>query len=414
MNTLVSNTSLSGTLIALDIAKKHHDAKIRYPDGRTSYLRIENTLEGFNRLLALTASPHDDIIAAFEPTADYHRNIAWWLHKQGVQCHLVSSVRCARAREMLFKTWDKNDRKDASVIMYLLEQGLSSPFYDPLANGIIDIQEISNTYHQVTLARTRCLNSLVNHYLTLYFPEAEQFLHTSRAEWFCQFLLQFPTPSCITSLTRDVFVKQSWDVVGRKQYKQQFLEHLYDVAVDSIALPLSEDSLAVSTFRLQLHRYVGLSAQRLQLEKQSENYLQERSDYRHLRTIPGIGAVIALMIIAESGDLTRFPHYRQYLNFCGFNLSASQSGQKHSGYRLSKRGNARLRYAFWLAATVAVRTRENSFRYKYERYIRENGDKPDQKRKAMTAVATKVARVAHAIVKQDIDYKGYYEISHGT
>lgn len=62
---------------------------------------------------------------------------------------------------MLFKTWDKNDRKDASVIMYLLEQGLSAPFYDPLANGIIDIQEISNAYHQVTLARTRCLNSLV-------------------------------------------------------------------------------------------------------------------------------------------------------------------------------------------------------------------------------------------------------------
>lgn len=230
MNTLVSNIDVSGTLITLDIAKKHHDAKIRHRDGRTSYLRIENTLEGFNRLLALTASPHEDIIVAFEPTADYHRNIAWWLHKQGVQCHLVSFVRCARAREMLFRTWDKNDRKDASVIMYLLEQGLSSPFYDPLANGIIDIQEISNTYHQVTLARTRCLNSLVNHYLTLYFPEAEQFLHMSRAEWFCQFLLQFPTPSCITSLNRDVFVKQSWDVVGRKQYKQQFLEHLYDVA----------------------------------------------------------------------------------------------------------------------------------------------------------------------------------------
>lgn len=32
MNTLVSNTSLSGTLIALDIAKKHHNAKIRHPD----------------------------------------------------------------------------------------------------------------------------------------------------------------------------------------------------------------------------------------------------------------------------------------------------------------------------------------------------------------------------------------------
>lgn len=71
--------------------------------------------------------------------------------------------------------------------MYLLEQGLSSTSYDPLANDMLDIQEISNTYHQITLARPRCLNSLVNHYLTLYFPEAEQFLHVSRAEWFCQF-----------------------------------------------------------------------------------------------------------------------------------------------------------------------------------------------------------------------------------
>lgn len=65
-----------------------------------------------------------------EPTADYHRNIAWCLHEQGAQCHLNSSARCARAREMLFKSWDKNVRKDAIVIMYLLEQGLSLPFFD--------------------------------------------------------------------------------------------------------------------------------------------------------------------------------------------------------------------------------------------------------------------------------------------
>lgn len=82
MNTPVSNVSTSRALISLDISKKHHNAKIRYPDGRTSYLLIENTLEEFNRLLALTASPHDSTIAAFEPTSDYHRNIAWWLYQR--------------------------------------------------------------------------------------------------------------------------------------------------------------------------------------------------------------------------------------------------------------------------------------------------------------------------------------------
>lgn len=74
---------------------------------------------------------------------------------------------------MLFKAWDKNDRKDTSVIIYLPEQRLSSPLYDPLVNDIIALQEISNIYHQVTLVRTRCLKVLVNYYQNHYFPEAE-------------------------------------------------------------------------------------------------------------------------------------------------------------------------------------------------------------------------------------------------
>lgn len=196
MRNPIKNISTSGILIDPDIAKKHHDAKIKYSNGRTVYLRIENTPEGFSRLPA-TTSPYKSIIVVFEPTAGYHRNIAWWFHQQGVQCHLVSSVRCARVREMLFRIWDKNDRKDAGVIMYLLEQGLSSPFYELLANDIPDIQKILNKYHQVILARPRCLNSPVNHYLTLYFPGTEQFLHMSGAEWFCYFLPQFPTSLCI-------------------------------------------------------------------------------------------------------------------------------------------------------------------------------------------------------------------------
>ena len=408
------NNNTVETLIALDIAKKHHDALIHKPSGKVVSVRINNSLEGYKRLIALSDVEPSRITVGFEPTADYHRNIAYWLSKQGVNCHLVSSLSCARAREMLYNTWDKNDRKDSKVILYLLTSGLSKPFYDPLIASTMDIQEISNTYHQITVARTRCLNSLVNHYLTLYFPEAEQFLHTSRAEWFCQFLLKFPTPLAITRYKQQTFVKRAWDVIGRKQYKQQFLEHLYDIAKESIALPVPVDSHSVETFRLQLQRYVDLSRQRVDLEKKSELFLAERTDYQRLRTLPGVGPIIALMIIAESGDLNRFKHYRQYLAYCGFNLSSVQSGQRQSSFKISKRGNARLRYAYWLAATNAIRQRENSFRHKYERYIRLNGADSDKKRKAYTAVASKMARVAHAVVKNNVDYHGYFEVSHGT
>lgn len=401
-------------VIAIDIAKHSHDALIQWPSGRTKAVKISNSLAGYRKLLELTDATPERISVGFEPTADYHRNIAYWLQDKGVSCHLVSSLACARAREMLFKSWDKHDRKDAHVILYLMQQDMMQPFYDPLVSGMMDIQELSNTYHQISLARTRCHNSLFNHYLTLYFPEMERYFHNSRSEWFCRVLLKFPTPASITRYKQATFVKRAWDLVGRKVAKQRFLEDVYETARASIGLPVDLKSLAVTTFKLQLSRYLELSKQRSQLEQVSEDFLADRDDYQRLRTLPGVGPIIALMIIAESGDLKRFRHYRQYLNFCGFNLSAVQSGKQHGRYQLSKRGNARLRYAYWLAAVSAIRQQENSFRYKYERYIGNDPKNPDLRRKARVAVASKLARVAHALVKKNTDYRGFYEFGHGT
>ena len=72
-----------------------------------------------------------------------------------------------------------------------------------------------------------------------------------------------------------------------------------------------------------------------------------------MQTLPGIGPILAMIILAESRDLRRFGHARQFLKYCGFDLCTEQSGQFRGTTHLSKRGNARLRYAFWMAGTVA-------------------------------------------------------------
>jgi transposase len=225
--------------------------------------------------------------------------------------------------------------------------------------------------------------------------------------------LKFPTPGSITRYRQQTFVKRAWKVVGRKQNKQRFLEELYEIAGNSTALPVSLDSQSVAMFRVQLSRFLQLTRQRKELETLADGLLEERSDYRRLRTLPGVGPIIALMILAEGGDLRRFKHHRQFLNFCGFNLSAQQSGQHRGRYHLSKRGNARLRYAFWLAANSAIRNHENSFRDKFSRYIKSNPEDADIKRKGRVAVAIKMARVAHSLVKNDCDYRGYHEYGYG-
>ena len=69
-----------------------------------------------------------------------------------------------------------------------------------------------------------------------------------------------------------------------------------------------------------------------------------------------------MTILAEARDLRRFSGVRQFLKYCGFDLCTAQSGQFRGTPRLSKRGNAQLRYAFWMAGTVTIRMQQNSFR----------------------------------------------------
>lgn len=61
-----------------------------------------------------------------------------------------------------------------------------------------------------------------------------------------------------------------------------------------------------------------------------------------------------------------------------------------------------------MAGQVAVRQRENDFREKFARYIAKDPSNRDLRRKALTAVTAKMARVAHALIKQGTDYRPFY------
>lgn len=76
---------------------------------------------------------------------------------------------------------------------------------------------------------------------------------------------------------------------------------------------------------------------------------------------------------------------------------------------MSKYGNARLRRTFWLAARVAIRQRENSFRDKFKCSISHDRHNADLRRKALTAITAKMARVVHAIIKSGTDYRPFIE-----
>jgi len=153
----------------------------------------------------------------------------------------------------------------------------------------------------------------------------------------------------------------------------------------------------------------SLIRQRAVIETMADELLQDNADYHRLRTIPGIGPINAMTIVAEAGDLRRFGHHRQFLKFCGLDLATQQSGMFRGQTRLSKYGNARLRRTLWLAGQVAIRQRDNGFRDKFERYVARDRLNPDLKRKALTAITAKMARVVHAVIKSGVDFRPFLE-----
>jgi transposase len=403
-------TPADAVLVAIDISKLRNDVLIELPgSARRKRLTVLNTKAEHDRFVGLLGDFGRPVIAGFEATGNYHRPLAHRLLEAGVELRLVSSVALARTREALHNGWDKNDPKDAQVILHMLRIGATQTYCDPIRAGIHNIQELSKTHEVVSKAKTELWHRLLTHYLPLYFPEIARFAGNSRSDWFLAFLEQFPTPASITAFAKEEFVSAAWDVVGKKVSKARLLADIYETAGSSIGLPLELGSPAIAMFRMMVAEGRSLIRQRDVIEAQAHALLSENADYNRLRQVPGIGPINAMTILAEAGDLRRFGHHRQFLKFCGLDLATHQSGQFRGRTMLSKFGNARLRRAFWMAAHVAIRQRDNSFRAKYERYIARDRDNADLKRKALTAITAKMARTVHAVIKTGSDYRPFFE-----
>jgi hypothetical protein len=256
---LVQPTQPPAVLVAIDIAKLRHDVLIEAPGWKSrKRLILPNTAAEFRLFADFLHGLKHPVRVVFEATGNYHRPLAHFLQAEGFHLELIASLAVARTREAMHNSWDKNDPKDAQVLLHLLKTGVTQHYHDPLANQIHDFQELSLTYAQISLEKTRTQHRLLTHSLPLYFPEIERYYHATRSEWLLAFLHVFPTPALIARLSMEDFVQQAWTVVGRKVSKQRLLEDIYRTAQSSIGIPVDMDSEAVAMFRVVLGEMIRL------------------------------------------------------------------------------------------------------------------------------------------------------------
>jgi transposase len=127
--------------------------------------------------------------------------------------------------------------------------------------------------------------------------------------------------------------------------------------------------------------------------------LKLKRDYDLLTTIPGVGFITAAVILAEIGDLRRFGTSRQVAAFAGVTPGRKESGKCKSPGRMSKRGNARIRQALYMAS-LSASVHNPQLRAVYVR-ITGRGTKPMM---ALGAVMRKLIVLMRAIIVSETPF----------
>lgn len=134
----------------------------------------------------------------------------------------------------------------------------------------------------------------------------------------------------------------------------------------------------------------------------SEQQIKEH--VQRLNTIPGVGELTAVTVLAETNGFELIRNKRQLSSYAGLDVKEKQSGTSIKGKpKISKKGNKYLRKAMHLPALAAIRHDER-FKAVYARLVSKHG----VKMKAAVAVQRKLLELLYIIYKTNIPYDKDY------
>jgi transposase len=125
--------------------------------------------------------------------------------------------------------------------------------------------------------------------------------------------------------------------------------------------------------------------------------------FSRLQSVPGIGQILALVLLYEIQDITRFPRVQDFVSYCRLTKCAKESAGKRYGFSGKKIGNPQLKWAFSEAAVLFLRQNQPGKEY-FTKLERKHGQG-----KALTVLAQKLARAVYFMLtrKQAFDLQRF-------
>ncbi|MGC9424210.1 IS110 family transposase [Vibrio sp.] len=134
------------------------------------------------------------------------------------------------------------------------------------------------------------------------------------------------------------------------------------------------------------------------MEKEVRSQCRLHDSFKMLLTVPGIGDILAMMIMLEVGDIRRFPAVGNFCSYSRCVQSIKISNNKKKGENNRKNGNKYLSWAFIEAANYAIRYSPEARRFYQRKMARTNNIV------ARKALANKLARASYYIMRDGVKF----------
>jgi len=192
----------------------------------------------------------------------------------------------------------------------------------------------------------------------------------------------------ILSLQSMIYRNRGLDFPGNsvKAFNEMFADSLFE---SPYLVFTAKNQIATIQF---LNERIGL------IEKEILSLVKLKKEFELLLTLPGVGKILALTIMLETGDISRFSKVGNYSSYCRCVSSKRLTNGKKKGENNRKNGNKQLAWAFVEAANFAKRYCPKAQKFHQRKLAKTNSIV------AVKALANKLARAAYYIMRDQVPY----------
>ena len=396
--------------VGIDVSSKTNVVYFMKPDGsKHSNFSIANSLDGAKQLSkriesAITSESLTDLIIGLEATSVYGDNLVCFLREDGTlakynrNIHVLNPKQVKKFKDS-YSDLPKNDYVDSYIIADALRFGRISKEVYMDNYRYKALQNLTRArffaVQNLTKEKQRFLNYLFMKYSTMTQEKvfSDTFSTTALAVY-----AEFESPDELAYMDLQEltdFIKEKGknrfpnpdEVANAIQKAARSSYLLPKTVIDSVNQVLSISISSIKALETQIKSFDKAIADQMELLPNT------------LTSIKGIGPVYSAGIIAEIGDINRFPTQASLAKYAGLAWTQYQSGNfEAQNTHLIKSGNRFLKYYLGEAALSLVRCDTEYSRFYHLKYREVN---KYQHKRALALTARKLVRLVFRLLKDN-------------